>query len=428
MLDVNKTLWGLLLIAVAAGGYRVSLSPRPAAFAEPPKPQVASASDHEDAPHFAATFASSRLHKSVHAGSLVELRDGRVRAVWFSGTREGAPDVEIRSAVFNPDEGRWSAEQIITDRSSTQRALWRRIKKLGNPVIGRAADGALKLFYVSVSQGGWSGSAINVMSSGDDGATWGAPRRLITSPFINVSTLVKGAPYLYADGTLGLPVYHELFAKFGELIRISSADKVIAKHRVSVAGDGGLQPVLLIESARRASVLMRYAGDAPRRVLMATSKDRGRHWSASTKTELANPNAAVSALVLPDGSWLAALNNQERGRHALSLHHSNDRGRTWKKIYQLESQRAERNVDEATFAALVARQINETGIAHGSVADAQVTSIKQAVCRKHECRFRFSYPYLIQTRGGDFHLVYTYNRAFIKHVVFNSAWLRQRTP
>jgi predicted neuraminidase len=33
---------------------------------------------------------------------------------------------------------------------------------------------------------------------------------------------------------------------------------------------------------------------------------------------------------------------------------------------------------------------------------------------------------LLQTRRGDFHLVYTWNRTFIKHVQFNQAWLDQQ--
>ena len=42
------------------------------------------------------------------------------------------------------------------------------------------------------------------------------------------------------------------------------------------------------------------------------------------------------------------------------------------------------------------------------------------------CGFEFSYPYLIQARNGDFHLVYTWNRSFIKHVRFTPAWLDQQ--
>ena len=200
---------------------------------------------------FESHFASSRLHVQIHASSLVELKDGRIRAFWFSGSREGASDVTINSAVFDPVKGEWGAEQVVASRASTQRALHRYVAKLGNPVAGRAADGTLRLFYVTVSLGGWAGSSITTMTSNDDGETWSAPRRLITSPFINISTLVKGTPFLYADGSMGLPVYHELFSKFAEILHLDAAGNVIDKQRLASAGQGTLQPVVLVKNRER---------------------------------------------------------------------------------------------------------------------------------------------------------------------------------
>ncbi|MBU3903376.1 MAG: hypothetical protein KKB48_03910, partial [Gammaproteobacteria bacterium] len=42
------------------------------------------------------------------------------------------------------------------------------------------------------------------------------------------------------------------------------------------------------------------------------------------------------------------------------------------------------------------------------------------------CHFEFSYPYMIQTRNGDIHLAYTWNRTFIKHVRIDARWLKSR--
>ena len=36
---------------------------------------------------------------------------------------------------------------------------------------------------------------------------------------------------------------------------------------------------------------------------------------------------------------------------------------------------------------------------------------------------QFSYPWLMQTSDGEFHLLYTWHRLGIKHVQFNQAWL-----
>ena len=419
----GKLLWWLLLIAVVAGVYRVYSIPPSASFEKPP----ARSTSTGDISHFTTRFVSSREDNQVHAGSIVELNDGRIRAFWYSGSREGAKDVQIRSAVFDFAKGGWGAEQIVTDRERTRRSLFRYIKKLGNPVAVRTLDGALMLFYVTVSLGGWSGSSITTMLSRDDGATWGPARRLITSPFLNVSTLVKGSPYHYADGTLGLPVYHELFGKFGEIVRLTTTGDILDKQRLSAAGDYGLQPDPIIESGSKASILMRYAGTAPRRVLMVSTEDSGRHWSAPTKMNVANPNAAVSALALPDGGWLAVLNNQEHGRDTLSLNMSDDGGRNWKLVYQLEDQSITRrqHLSEHDFVKIVTRQINESGSIAADVVASRVEAIRRIACQ-NGCRFRFSYPYLVQARNGDIHLVYTYNRALIKHVMFSPRWLQQR--
>ncbi|HWW94409.1 MAG TPA: sialidase family protein, partial [Vicinamibacteria bacterium] len=212
-----------------------------------------------DEPRFESSFVSPRNNTQTHAASLVELRDGRVRAFWYAGSREGAEDVAIQTAVFDPHGGRWGGETTVASRESTQASVRRLVKKVGNPTAGLAADGRLWLFYVTVSVGGWAGSSITAMTSSDDGETWSAPRRLITSPFLNLSTLVRGAPFLYADGTMGLPVYHEFIGQFGELLRLDGTGRVIDKQRLTVSGRG-LQPVVLVRSPREALALMRYAG------------------------------------------------------------------------------------------------------------------------------------------------------------------------
>jgi hypothetical protein len=97
---------------------------------------------------------------SVHAASLIALKDGAVRAFWFAGSREGAADVVINTAVFDPQAARWSAPSVVIDRVGAEKGLSRYIKKLGNPVPARMADGRMQLFFVTVSIGGWAGSSI----------------------------------------------------------------------------------------------------------------------------------------------------------------------------------------------------------------------------------------------------------------------------
>ncbi len=381
---------------------------------------------------YASHLASSRLHAQTHASSLVELRDGRMRAFWFSGSREGASDVTVNTAVFDPHRGEWSDERVVASRTGTQRALHRYVSKLGNPVVGRAADGSLYLFYVTVSLGGWAGSSITLMKSVDEGESWGTPRRLITSPFINISTLVKSAPFLYADGTMGLPVYHEFISKFAEMLHLDAAGNVIDKQRLARAGQGTLQPVVLVRSPGEALVLTRYSGrDNPHLARSLATEDGGKHWSAVEKSSFPNPDAALSGTVLPDGRLLAVLNHQEQGRDSLSLMLSADAGRSWKELHRLEEMRVVRDkkLDEQQCLRIVQGLLQNSDKRLAQAADATlreyVDSAKARVRADGGCGFEFSYPYLIQARNGDFHLTYTWNRVFIKHVTFDQTWLNR---
>ncbi|OZA07290.1 MAG: hypothetical protein B7Y05_20325, partial [Polynucleobacter sp. 24-46-87] len=177
---------------------------------------------------------------SVHAASLIALKDGAVRAFWFAGSREGAPDVVINSSVFDPRAARWSAPTVVMSRVSAEKGLSRYIAKLGNPVPARMADGRMQLFFVTVSIGGWAGSSISSVISDDEGLTWTKPQRLIASPLINLSTLVKSPALQFSDGRLGLPAYHEWIGRFGELLRIQDG-QIIDKRRMS-SGRGAIQP------------------------------------------------------------------------------------------------------------------------------------------------------------------------------------------
>ncbi len=420
-LSRRPLLLGLILLAYGAAFLRTLPVLPPPPF-RPPSPAGAG----PDEPSFESCFVSARNNTQTHAASLVELKDGRVRAFWYAGSREGAEDVEVQTAVFDPHRGRWGEERTVASRESTQESVRRFVKKVGNPTAGRAADGDLWLLYVTVSVGGWAGSSITAMTSPNEGETWSAPRRLITSPFFNVSTLVRGGPFLYADGTMGLPVYHEFIGQLGELLRLDGAGRVIDKQRLSASGFG-LQPVVLVRSPREAVALMRYSGsEQPHRVVQTVTRDAGHHWTQPTRSPLSNPDAALSGVVLPDGRLLVALNNIEEGRDALSLVVSGDGGGSWETVRPLEDQSAQRGLppDEGRYLRTIEALARASDAA---LADptAYGPSVKRAMYWEGRYHFEFSYPSLIQTRGGDFHLVYDWNRSLIKHLRFNRAWLDQ---
>lgn len=343
---------------------------------------------HNDAPPIYETFfASNAITNEVHSAGVVELSNGNIRAVWYGGTREGHADVAIYTNVWDTTSNKWGREQIAVDVQTTQAGTDRYTRKLGNPVIARGPDNNLWLFYVSAA-GGWATSSVNLSISVDEGESWGVPKRLTSSPFLNLSTLVKGNPIHFSDGTVGLPVYHEFLAKFGELLRLDTKGNVIDKTRLSWGRDS-LQPVIMPYSESRAISLMRYAGGPPNRILAQYSHNSGLSWTTPFKTGLPNPNAAITGISINGGrQLLIVFNNDPNERDHLSLAVSSDQGATWKIIHEFERWNPSW----------------EGG--------------KQG----------YSYPSLIQTEKGDFHLVYSWNVHKIKHVHFNQAWLESKYP
>jgi predicted neuraminidase len=335
-----------------------------------------------EAPLYRSVDVSHGKTPFAHSAAAVEVPGRGLLAFWYAGSREGSSDSVIYQSQFDAAAGNWSDERIVVDRLILESALQRSIRKIGNPTAIRDREGRLWLFFVSASIGGWAGSAVNMMRSEDGGRSWSAPRRLVTSPFLNLSTLVKGAPFQYDDGSIGLPVYHELIGKFGELLHLDRDGRVLAKQRLAWGKDS-LQPVVLPRTANEALGLMRYAGKPPLRVLEFRTTDGGRSWSAPVKSELPNPNSGIDAVRLDPGRLLLAFNNREASRDNLSLAYSADDGRSWRVVHAVEEARA------------------------GSTAE-------------------FSYPWLLGARDGSFHLLYTVDKQSIRHVTFNRAWLELR--
>ncbi len=365
----------------AFGGAAATLpSPTTSGFHIEPDPRPPIAGERA---RYDERFVTQIEEGMVHSPALIALSDGGLRAFWNGGSHEAARGTAIYDAVLNPDTGVWGPARRVLTAAGTGRKVQRFIAKLGNPAVVRDREARLWLFYVSVSVGGWSGSAINVTTSSDEGESWDSPRRLISSPFFNLSTLVKGPPFLFADGAIGLPAYHELVGKFGELLRLDSRGRVIMKQRLS-RGASAIQPVIVPMDPTDAVGFMRARrGRSGGQVWGFSSVDGGRSWSRPARTDLFNPDAAVAGIRLSPHELLLVINPSLTDRSVLSLWYSPDRGLSWRFVHSFEP----------------APPPGGEGLT-------------------------YSYPAVIRTSDGDFHVLYSWRRTAIKHVSFNRAWLR----
>jgi predicted neuraminidase len=343
------------------------------------------ASESQKVSVYLEKFASSGTTREVHSSVLVNLADGNMRAFWYGGKREGAKDVSIYTAELELMGNEWVNERVLIERLDMSQQLGIYLRKVGNPVTMRDSEGRVWLFFVTVSVGGWAGSSINFIVSEDDGQNWSAPTRLVTSPIFNLSTLVKGEPFLYEDGSIGLPVYHEMIGKFGELLHLSKNGQVLDKQRLT-SGRSSLQPIVLPSDGENAKVYLRNSTDTADSALFETeTTDAGKNWAEARLSDLPNPNAAVTGLRFESGEILMVSNNQHDKRNNLSLMHTKNNGQTWQLLHELEQ-------EENTA----------------------------------EFEHQFAYPALRQSADGQFHVLYTWNKERIKHVRFDQQWLSER--
>jgi predicted neuraminidase len=373
MSSLESRAWSLLSIAGVVAAFVAAFTDGPSVPPPPTFTAEAAAASLPATPLEGETrIVSAADPTSVHSATAVEIGGGRIRAFWYGGSREGAPDVAIYTSVFDPSTAAWSPQEIATTREETARDLGRYVKKLGNPVAALDGKGRLWLFYVSVSLGGWSGSAVNFRISEDEGASFGPARRLVTSPLLNVGTLVRGPAISFEDGSLGLPVYHELLGKFGEILRITPEGELVEKIRLS-RGRTSLQPVVVPLGRLDAVAFLRASGGSPKRVLTVRTEDGGRTWSDLQPTDLPNPDAAVSAVRSSNGALLLAYNDSEADRTSLSIALSSDGGRTFSEIASVTPPEASPSPELA-------------------------------------------YPWLLEASDGSLHLLYSWNRSRIVHV------------
>jgi len=314
---------------------------------------------------------------SVHSASSVALPDGRIMAFWFGGSKEGASDVAIWSSVFAGES--WEQARVVLDRETLARGTRRFIRKLGNPVVHLDGDGRLHLYVVSVSLGGWSGSAINRVVFRDDSCrAIDHIDRLIATPVLNLGTLVRGVIFEQEDGVDVLPAYHESIRKFPQILRVGVDGRVKDRQQVKVTGKL-FQPWALVGEGGNLEMFLRRGEGTEARVHHVVSSEGGEKWSEPQALETGNPNAGISAIRLDDGSYLKAVNPNTERRSELVLLRSRSATGPWHLAFEVDN--AGRQADEGHFK-----------------------------------RVEYSYPWLMRDSTGIIHLFYTWNRREIRHL------------
>lgn len=287
-----------------------------------------------------------------HAATLVALDERQALAFWFAGSREGAADVVVLRSLF--DGQRWLPAQPVLTAQTLSKLIQRDVRKLGNPVAWRDAEGRLHLVVVNVTLGGWAMSRLAHLRSDDLGLSFSGADDWVTSPWWNVSTLVRHPPQPLPDGTLLLPVYHEFALKRPELLHLSASGQLLSRWRMA-AGPQLLQPAIASDADPRHLIAVMRSGDAARaHVYQQESTNGGQTWTAPQPTNLPNPDASVAMVSWPQQrAWLMAYNPEQttRKRLALAMRFWDDPEGEWRPVPGVELTEAL----EASYPSLIVR-------------------------------------------------------------------------
>ena len=324
--------------------------------------------------------------RACHAATIVELKDRDLLAAWFAGSGEGKPDVAIWGS--RNAQGTWSKpfELAREPRIATY-----------NPVLFFSRDSTLWLYYkFGPGPSEWTAAR---RFSHDDGKTWSPIEHLPAGLY----GPIKNKPLVLADGVIISGVSVESYLSWACWVERSTDDgRTWTKHgpivvapefsamRRSASGSpptnpaarvaedtyGIIQPTIVPLSKDRLRIFVR-SGPSVGRICFADSIDGGVTWTNAKPTVLPNPNSGIDSVRLVDGRILMVYNHSTSDRTPLNIAISADGGNTWAAAATLE-----------------------------------------------EAPGEYSYPAVIQSSNRDIHVVYTWNRRRIKHVVIPSGALQ----
>lgn len=323
-----------------------------------------------------------------HAANLLELDNGDLLCVWFTGSGEGNPDTNIVMSRLPAGSDCWSAPvQLSSDPERSEQ----------NPVLFQAPDGKLWLFHTSNEPHDQKTSRVVCRISEDRGQTWGPTEVL----FDGKGLFLRQPLVVLKNGDWLLPAYYCKLGGHYSVVQISTDQGKTwteyevqgSTHRVQMnvveLGDGTLYAVFRSRMADR--------------IYTSISRDGGRNWTVPAKSELANNNSSIQLTRLHNGHLALVFNNstmerdqfrwvQRKGefrkkplRTPLTLAISEDEGATWPHY---------RNVQTADL----------------EYKDSEVG---------------YSYPSIIATRDGKIHIAFSYLRKCIKYVCLDEDWVKE---
>jgi len=322
-----------------------------------------------------------------HASNLLELPDGTLLLVWFSGGDEGGDGVGIVSSTLPPRAVQWTKPILASSE---------RMRSAQNPVtFYEPSENVVRLLHTSQEAFMGQGTAeVRIVESHDGGKSWETPKTLFTKE----GAFVKNQLLRSKNGKEWLlPMYYTPDGFLGHATQYStvqrSSDGGKSWTEYVMAGTMGrcVQPTVV---RLRSGILRAWfrSRDADF-IYTSDSSDDGFTWSHPVATKLPNNNSGIQAAMLQSGTVIMVFNNYQGSdaRFPLTVGLSPDEGDTWPHLRDLEPAQ-DSGEQEADYDEM-----------HGE----------------------YSYPSVIQSRDGEIHISYTFRRESIRYARISEDWVKK---
>ncbi len=242
-----------------------------------------------------------------------------------------------------------------------------------NPVLFRAADGVLWLYYkFGRSPETWTAGR---RWSRDEGQTWSEPEHLPAGLY----GPIRAKPLVLKNGVIVSGTSVESYSSWAAWVERSTDNAITWKRYGPITvskqlltgppnkSHGVIQPSIVSLGEKRLRMYLRSTPSIGH-ICVADSRDEGLTWTEARPLDLPNPNSGIDAVRLRDGRFVMVYNHTTTGRTPLNLALSQD-GEHWKEFYALEHEPGE-----------------------------------------------YSYPAMIEGQDGSLHITYTWQRKKIRYV------------
>ncbi|OUS76678.1 hypothetical protein B1748_11335 [Paenibacillus sp. MY03] len=322
-----------------------------------------------------------------HCANLIELDQGDLLCVWFSGSAEGNPDTNIIMSRLPLGAAGWTEPiELSCDPDRSEQ----------NPVLFQQPNGELWLMHTSNEPHNQTTSRVVRRISADRGHTWSDPEIMFDGP----GFFLRHPVVIMDNGNWLLPAYYCKEEDEYAIVFISGDQgNTWTEHTIP---EVSRRVQMSVVSLPDGSLFAMFRSRDSDRIYTSRSHDYGVTWTAPERSELPNNNSSMQVVRLIN-NHLALIYNPA------SLENNNFR---W---YEKNGQ----TLKKALRTPLTIAISQDEGETWPRKLDLQVADQEY-----WENEIGYSYPSILQSRDGAIHVAFTYLRKGIKYYKLDEGIIR----